>query len=378
MGCLLRDTGAYFEPALLYLLVWQLRRQGDEYILTMGPKHMSGAAKPVVLVNDTRVDHHHGCSRVVAAIDRLAQNNGMRLVATSPAHADWRNDGVLLSRMESAAVIIVNGEGTIHHDRPAGRTLLEVGPHARRIGVPAVMVNCGWETNGQDMAERLADFSLVAVRDSQSARAVREAGVACDVVPDLSLYQKAPMPFRHREGVAFTDSVLRDVTLELEALRRQTGGRVAPIQFRPPGSGGAWRYFREYFGQSDLRHPVRLARLLGARLAQFRAQNANSDAYLAELAGLELLVSGRFHACTLALLAGTPFVAAGTNSGKIHALVADAGLAAWRVGSFIDAAFVERARGKGWSPAEAASLQTYLGTARSKADALFQRIGALA
>ena len=339
---------------------------------------MDGPLKSVVLINDTRVDHHHGCSRVVAAINHLVEKNGMTLVAASPAHADWRNDEALARRLESASLVIVNGEGTIHHDRPAGRTLLAMGSHARRIGIPAVMVNCGGEANGAELTDLLSEFQCVSVRDHASARAVRKAGIECSVVPDLSLYLDAPAPQALRAGVGFTDSVLRDVTLALEQLRREVGGCVVPVQFSPPGLGGKWQYFREYIGRADLGHPVRLGQLLRGRLAQFRSQSGTAEEFVTQLGALQLLVSGRFHACTLALLARTPFVAAGTNSGKIRALVEDVGLEPWRVGSPVDSQAVARARDFGWSPAERARIDAYVEAARAKADELFTRIGAMA
>jgi len=93
---------------------------------------------------------------------------------------------------------------------------------------------------------------------------------------------------------------------------------------------------------------------------------------------LRLLVSGRFHACTLALLARTPFVAVPSNSHKIEALVEDAGLAAWRVAPSPDAIDVAAAADAGWSPAEADAIEAYLADGRARTDALFAELGRLA
>jgi hypothetical protein len=53
---------------------------------------------------------------------------------------------------------------------------------------------------------------------------------------------------------------------------------------------------------------------------------ANDLEYMERLANRELLVTGRFHAACLAVVTDTPFVAVGSNSWKIEALVADLGL----------------------------------------------------
>lgn len=332
------------------------------------------ATPSVVVLNDTRVDHHHGCSRVMAALETLVSGMGARIGAAAPAHTDWTNNAAVGEALRSCRLVVVNGEGTLHHDSRAGLKLLEAGRVARELGVPSVLVNCGWEANGPEYFALLRQFTRVCARDARSAAEIRAAGVACDVVPDLSLYlPHRPAPAQRR-GVGFTDSVVRDVSLSLEALRRACGGTVAPVQFAPAGARGNWRYFREYVGRSDLARPGFLARMLDLRLRQRRAQAATADAYIERLAQLELLVSGRFHSCTLAMVAGTPFVAVSSNSHKIESLVSDAGLAAWRVAGELSLREIEQARAAGWSPAERAAMADYLDRARRGADALFGEI----
>jgi len=127
-------------------------------------------------MNDTRGDRHHGCQAVMSAICSLMERNGMRATHFWPAHADWRNDSGFDAALGSARLAIINGEGTIHHDRPAGRRLLEAGMKAHAAGVPVALINTGWEANDIQLAEMLTWFNLVAARDSRSARQMRAAG----------------------------------------------------------------------------------------------------------------------------------------------------------------------------------------------------------
>jgi polysaccharide pyruvyl transferase WcaK-like protein len=313
----------------------------------------------------------------MAAINVLADKNGMAVIGSSPAHADWRKDSEFLALLDTASLVLVNGEGTIHHDRPAARTLLEVGAHARRQGIPAALINCGWESNSAELTDLLSDFALVAVRDSASAHELRRSGVECTIVPDLSLYLDAPLLAERRDGIGFTGSVLRDVALELDQLRRRLGGVSMPIQFSDPGLVGTWRFFREYLARRDIGDPKRILALISSRHVQYRSQTRSEDGYIAALSGVKLLVTGRFHACTLALLAETPFLAAGTNSSKILSLVADAGLADWRAGKRLTREAVEGACRKGWSGQELSNVRRFVASARDGANALFARIQAL-
>jgi polysaccharide pyruvyl transferase WcaK-like protein len=334
---------------------------------------------PVCILNDTRVDRHHGCERVMGAIETLVARHGMRVRGACAAHADWRQDTAFLRALEKSRLVIVNGEGTLHHDRPAGRRLLEIGAHARAAGVPAVLVNAGWEANGPDLLAMLKDFALVSLRDSASAEAVRAAGHTCRVVPDLSLYGPPPdaMPAR-RHNVVFTDSVDRFKAVALEACRRKVGGDTLSIVFPPPGTTGYLRFLRQGFSARDALTPGQLMRIVQLRHRLCRHSFARTEPFLTALGRYRLLVSGRFHACTLALITGTPFVSVPSNTSKIATFVADAGLDAWRASTPVEPRLIAEASVAGWSAREETAISEHLAAAREAADRLFADIRALA
>lgn len=338
---------------------------------------MNGRAFRVVVVNDTRVDRHHGCSRVMSALETLISRIGGEVAYRLPAHADWSVDGNFDSQLANSRLMVINGEGTLHHDRPAGKRLLLAAAHARSMGVPVALVNAGWEANGVELTALLDNVDLLAVRDSQSADELHRAGRACRVVPDLSLYAPAAEPTGVRRGVGYTDSVNPSMSVMLDRSRRERGGVPVAIQYSLPGGAARLWFLREAVSRGDLRFPLRMARLLRARAAQLRAQVGTTEEFIGRLGALELLVSGRFHACTLSLLAGTPFVAVPSNTGKIAALVRDAGLQAWRAHALLDEKSLASARREGWLPYERESVGDYIASARQGADALFSDIGRL-
>jgi len=334
-------------------------------------------AATAVVFNDTRGERHHGCARVMTAIEALLGGIGVRRIVGVASHHDWRTDGEVLGSLAAARLVVVNGEGTLHHDAPAAAPLLAVAGEAHRLGIPSALVNSVWQDNGPAAAAALREFTLVAARDRRSAAQMRAAGVDCRVVPDLSLWQPVAATAGTRRGVGFTDSVGRVQAGALVRARRRSGGAVVPIQRPEPGLVGAWRFLRGYLGRDDLRDPRAGASRSVDRWRQLASSSASVDQYLARLAGLELLVAGRFHACTLALAVGTPFVALPSNSHKIEALVEDAGLASWRVLVEPTAEAIAEARVAGWSAAERAALDAYLAQAHSGADELFRDIGKL-
>jgi len=331
------------------------------------------------ILNDTRVDRHHGCDRVMGAIERLLDANGFRVTGLSPAHADWRSDSGFLRALDSAQLVVVNGEGTLHDDRPAARTLLQVGPYARSRNIPAVLVNAGWERNGEELAGLARDFTRVCARDHASAAALRAQGVECRVVPDLSLYGAVgSTASRGADGpIAFTDSVDRWKSIELERCRREVGGLPLSIAYPARGVSGYVRYVRAGFAARDALRPAALVRMVCQRHRFWKAASDSIADFLEALARSRMLVSGRFHACTLALLTGTPFATVPSNTGKIASLVADAGLEPWRTRIELTPRSVVEASRRGWGEHERHSIREYLASAQRLADELFRDIRAL-
>lgn len=330
-----------------------------------------------IVLNDTRVDRHHGSTRVMQAIETLLDRSGFDISLRVPRTTDWRQMPGFSEAVRSAQIIIVNGEGTIHHNRPAGQALVEIGDLAEAESKPAVLVNALWQANSEPLAQKLKKFSLVSVRDSMSGAELRQSGITAQVVPDFSLYLPAPPSLSIRQDVAFTDSVDRQATMSLERVRMQTRSKLLPIQYSDPGIKGMFAFIREALTRADIAHPSFMLGMCLARFRQFRCQAADPDAFMQRLGSFKLLVSGRFHACTLALLTGTPFLTTSTNSHKIMALVSDAGLNPARTTQLPTRSLIEQAAHTGWNKQELIAIADYLANARQGADALFKDIRGL-
>ncbi len=334
-------------------------------------------AATAVLVNDTRVDRHVGCQRVVEALIALLERRGIRTTHTLPAHADWRSVPEIERLLGGTGVVVVNGEGTLHDDAEQGKRLLEIAAFARPLGTPSVLVNCLWENNGAAQADLLRDFALIAARDARSASVIRALGHECLLTPDFSLYAEPDIPPRERSGVAVTDSVYRPSRDALERHRRYHGLDCLSVHTRGRSRFGAFGYLVRGRPWSGPLNPVRMVRDCSARLAMWRSAPVSADDFLQQLAGRELLLSARFHACTLALLVSTPFAALPSNTAKIATLVDDAGLDRRRLlepeqlGRKLDP------RGFQWTPAELGNIRDYLAQGRKAMEQLGRRIGQL-
>jgi hypothetical protein len=149
---------------------------------------------------------------------------------------------------------------------------------------------------------------------------------------------------------------------------------VYPIE----GWLGYLRFLREGFAGSDLFAPGQLGAILRARHGLWRASSRRTGDFLASLAGSGFVVSGRFHACTMALLTRTPFAGIASNTPKIQSLVEDVGLEPWRAGIDLAPAAVADAAGHGWTNTESAAIGDYLRAARQGCERFFRELKGLA
>jgi len=237
----------------------------------------------IALVNDTSLyEHHFGCQLVCQTFREQFARAGMNLQVSLPYEFEVDD---ARSRLQSVDLVVVNGEGTLHHDR---------GAHLVRLAAefPAVLVNSVYEQN--QPRRELAAFRYLSARESLSADAIRSQGVECDVTPDLLFASAglrafvAPAP---TEDVGFTDNVTR----------RET--RFGPLKRR--------------FGFSPY----------VATVAQ----------YLNKLCSYKRICAGRFHAAAACAVLGIPFSTWDSNTWKTRGLMKDMGAAALHFSSFEEA-----------------------------------------
>jgi hypothetical protein len=325
-----------------------------------------------VLFNATVRGGHHGCTVVCRRIDELAAEAGISVdlqlgLDLSEAPGD-------LARYD---LILVNGEGSLHHDGGPARKIAAISREAARLGRPAYLVNSVYEANGPEIAAATALFRRRSVRDAGSAAEMAAAGLDAAVVPDLSLTWSPPPAAVAAGPVVVTDSIVPATTAALWRLARRRGARFVtlktwpPVLPRHPGANARqiarhrWRRPLEYLLPPGPARAVAMAKILAF------------DDFVRVLAAAPLLVTGRFHAMTLAMDLEVPFLAVGSNTRKVEGLLADAGLSR-RVYPSVEA--IERALAAGtpadfaFSEAERSGLRAFRAGALQAARALFRDI----
>ena len=332
----------------------------------------------VVVLGDTRDLHHHGCEAVLGQLLGGLAESGL---AADPVIAgfDWQtHEAACLA----AGLVIINGEGALHHDRPVVERVLELAERRRGLRKATALINSSWFENSVENTRRLACFDLLAMRDPVSREALGSAGLDCLDAPDLAI-REALRQARGGEvacgdGLVVSDSTQAATTRLLRQWAERQGARYLPILYPPqaPRDGAKSR---------KIHRKVRLARLLGPLARPFL-----SPRYHAHLAGLPDLgdycralrasagaVTGRFHTACLCVGLRVPFVALRSNTAKIESLVRDAGLdPSLRL---IEASRLETiSRVPPFSASEQAALEGFCAESEVRFETLFRRLRDLA
>lgn len=267
-------------------------------------------------------------------------------------------------------VVVLNGEGSVHHDSQRMVELFDFCGAMRNRGVPCVLINSVWHENTSVLGSRLGCFELVAVRESISLEAARMWRTDARVVPDLSFaaFRAATAGFDVSPAAwppsryAVIDSVYRDRT---EALVDFADFHEVPM------------YLMGRLHADLLLNSVHWSQHLHGEGIFPRILKSST-----ELGSAQACVTGRFHGLAAGLVAGVPTVALGSNTPKIEGVLGDIGISEaslldedWcRMSNPERAEAVERLIDR-WNTRTRAAVVSYIDKAVSEVDDLFRSIG---
>lgn len=291
-----------------------------------------------VLMNDTRGHYHFGCHRVMRVIESNLERRGIRVIARSLVRNDWPQDGAFLKAVAACDIIVINGEGTLHHGSRHGEKLLQIVDHPARGAKPIALINAIYQENPVEWRRFLDGVEIISPRDSWSAAALRDAtGRNIVHVPDLSMAEgfHPAADSTPRDLLTIGESVLGATSRNLITFsRNRENARFLPIvgalKSSKPQHGPVFRALREAY--IYLHSGVFKLQNRGAIFSKSEFE------YVDHLLRSYLHVSGRFHAICFALTTKTPFLALTSNAWKIEALVEDMGIDKSRI---VDAASLD-------------------------------------
>lgn len=189
---------------------------------------------------------------------------------------------------DSYDMLVVNGEGSMHHGSRACRTKIDAIREAISRGKKTFLVNSVWQQNPKEFAKVLRGCERVYVREALSQRELARQGVQSDVNIDLSYFEHVDGFLSNKDecvGIAATDFYSPD----FKRFVRVTGS------------------FEDEHDFIDMR------KMTWSEL-------------VAEVSRKSLLLTGRHHGVYAACRARTPFLVLEGNSHKVLGLFKSAGV----------------------------------------------------
>jgi len=184
-------------------------------------------------------------------------------------------------------LLIVNGEGSMHHGSNGFRRKMKSISQAIDKGKEVALINTVWQANPPEVRNYLEVCRQLVVREILSAEEMRSLGVH----PKVSIDQSYFFPIENDEFIDFK-------------------GSIVFTDF----------WSREFDGF------VRLNSKWAQRFDYIDMQSMTWSTLVRSLRTASLLITGRHHAVYAACKARTPFLALQGNTHKIEGLIATAGI----------------------------------------------------
>ena len=100
--------------------------------------------KNYYIVNDTRYDNHHGCLTVIENLKSAMKQRGWNCIGSLPVSSSLQDLERYFPKDLTPDLIIVNGEGTLHHDGRNCKKLLTVCKKLQE-SYSVVLINALWQ-----------------------------------------------------------------------------------------------------------------------------------------------------------------------------------------------------------------------------------------
>ena len=262
-----------------------------------------------LLVNDTRSEQHVGCQHVVENIVSEAGKVGISIKDTiSVSSKNFLSE--CKEKIKSCDFLLVNGEGSLHHNKDKAREILGTAEYVKSLGMKAVLINTVWQSNSE-LIKYLEFFDFISCRESLSAREIMASGFNAVVTPDMTFASKL-------EGVAQTP-VLKDM-LVLDSVRTKLSKELlgyalkSNLNFLPLSSKGLVKMKKQF---------------LKFGLYKFKGLNVVNEPVseaIQHLANHEFILSARFHGTCLGMILDKKVISITSNTHKLEGLYGDIGL----------------------------------------------------
>jgi len=270
----------------------------------------------ILIVNDTRNENHHGCSRVMNCIDRNLMTRGFLDIDYIPLLFQWSVYEDTKKKIMQSDLLIINGEGTVHGDADHVNMLLNIIPFARSYNVPVIIINATIFNLKSKNLEKLLYANMIYVRDKESSNYLTKYDIISRYCPDLTFW-KTNETYNdvERKKIGITEGF--NFKPNLNIIKKNKFNQISV--FNTKQAFYSYSFIRR-FVESTIVHKV------------FFKKNKNIISIENHIKFLQLLnefkfiITGRYHVVCFCLYLRIPFKYVNSNTPKITSLLNDVGL----------------------------------------------------
>lgn len=319
----------------------------------------------VAIINDTKPTNHYGCLMVMSNLETLLNQLGAEVVWTWPVSKDWRKSKSEILKLPNVDMLIVNGEGTIHHGprRWQAQALVDIAKFAHNeLNVPAHLINATLFANEASLNEGLKEFDSIFVRDRASHEELNEQGIANNFVPDMTFALSSGLKHSPKAPLCVVDSVMQSDLPKLKRFSEKYNADYCSMIVARPSNYSPWKKTRRF--------------ILTTLKWFFKERNRSLDPKEFErfIGNYDLIVTGRYHTVTMCLKNKIPFVAIESNTPKITYLLKEVFGNANRVVSIDDLESLNTDDWKLFSKEEMTAIDKFLTFAEHENNTMLQSL----
>lgn len=227
----------------------------------------------ICLINDT-TSCHAGSRKVMDNIRSYLTAH--EIIYTVPVVVDGSIDRKLIDECD---LVVVNAEGSIHHNSPWGIIILRVLEYAQQKGKKTYLLNALYEKMHSRFDHIISKCDVVMARELYSAQALRQLNRDTELFPDFCVLNPKEV-----EGIKGINGGIYKTQTHHAAVYRNC---FQNLNYDTCSIGSKYSF----------------------------------DQYVATYKKMDILLTGQHHAVYAAVLAGTPFIPTFGNSHKIESFL---------------------------------------------------------
>jgi hypothetical protein len=320
-----------------------------------------------LLINDTSRINHHGCKILNKNLNKIFEIKKIQVIKRCFNAENYQLSFRKIKNIDFD-IILVNGEGTMHHDQKEFLNIIKLCTFFFNKKIPVYLINATIEGISKKYISTFKKFKKIYVRENFSKNFLSRNGIKSKIVSDLIFYDKPNISYKKKfYDLIITDSTIEDDTRELFLLFNKLKKNSIFIP--------CFYLSKKQRSSITFRCKILIYRLIYLffknKLNVFSIFTLdNYKELINKLQASHYLISGRFHIIALAILYQIPFYYISSNTYKIDGLVNDVKIKDRKV----DLKTFTRFKKKKFTNKEINFIQKYLEDSKIKIDKMFNQI----